>query len=143
MGTNYYTFTERKCKHKEKEEYCWNCFNTGFEKLHIGKSSVGWQFSFKGYKHFIETFQDWEKFLKDKKIYNEYGEEVTYDELFDRILDKQSNPDNLNHTEYCRREYITNRTGELVPNYQHSLEHGWNDCEIDPKGYSFSFCEFS
>ena len=83
MGTNYYAFTGNKV---EVECDC------GFkhlmdEKLHIGKNSFGWMFSLhtipeKG----IFELEDWLPILKKSKIVDEYGDEITYDDMLKTIL---------------------------------------------------------
>lgn len=78
MGTNYYVKTNKKI------------LQDGFLKnqiLHIGKSSFGWYFSLHVIPQFdLNTFEDWEKFLKDKTIRDEYGRKVSYDQMIKIIL---------------------------------------------------------
>ena len=110
MGTNYYTI----------ENYCDKCKRS--ETIHLGKNSYGWTFSFqynggKYYKNMAEL----KKWLKGKKIENEYGENVSNKEFWKMVEEKQKVKTNLNHTEEV------GRTG--------------TDFLID--GYSFSDCEFS
>jgi hypothetical protein len=124
MGTNYYV-VDNVCDHCNRRD----------EKYHIGKSSGGWAFSFQGYKYDgLTTWQKWKAFLKDQRIYNEYGEEVPYDG-FVRMVETSCSPNfvhqsgrkNLVHNEAGRRE------GWFNPEYD------WDD----PEGYSFSSREFS
>ncbi len=74
MGTNYY----------HRYNICSECRR--YDKRHIGKSSAGWQFSFKGWKDSegrpaIKSWQDWKyilKTFKDGQIFDEYGKEWSY-----------------------------------------------------------------
>lgn len=115
MGTNYYTKTEKCtcCEHK-------------LEGVHLGKSSVGWQFSFQyNGGQFYKNVKEMKKWLKEKKIENEYGEEVPHDEFWKMVKAKQV-PANKNHAEYCKIHHPTQPPKDFV---------------ID--GYSFTDCEFS
>lgn len=140
MGTNYYTFSEKKCKHEDivDGEICWNCFDTGYERIHIGKSSAGWQFSFRAYPDLkLISFDSWIDFLIDKKIYNEYNEEVKLTDLVDTIIHKQ-NENFKSHTDYCRAL----KQGDYY-NSASTIIHGYEDCFKDKEGYNFITTEFS
>lgn len=77
MGTNYYW--NRNC--------CEACGR--LDRVHIGKSSAGWEFHFRGYKKsdlsnpddpkalVVESFADWRRLLQGQKIKDEYGDDVT------------------------------------------------------------------
>ena len=114
MGTNYYT-RENECNHCGR-----------FDEIHLGKSSMGWQFSFQynggQYYKNVEEMKEW---TKGKTIKNEYGELVKYDNFWQMVAEKQ-NDRNSNHAKYCLKEYPGSESHEYV---------------ID--GYSFSDCEFS
>ncbi len=95
MGTNYYA-VERK-------------FSIHRNILHIGKASAGWKFLFQGYQDYeldwnkpninINSLEDWKEFLKNKEygILDEYDEEISYDDFFNKVEEKQleKNPDNF------------------------------------------------
>ena len=103
MGTNYYA----------RSKICKECGR--HDELHIGKSSGGWKFHFRGYRDSwedvdIRSKKEWEEYLKDKHIFNEYDEEVSYEDFFN-----------------------------LVELKQKDLQG--ND-ETDKDGYNFTFCEF-
>jgi hypothetical protein len=125
MGTNYYV-VENVCE----------CCNRYDEKYHIGKSSWGWAFSFQGYKYDgLTSWQKWKEHLKDKKIYDEYGERITYDE-FVKYVETEKSPG-----------YVREKDGHknLVHNTEGRKE-GWFNSEYDwddPEGYSFSSRNFS
>jgi hypothetical protein len=108
MGTNFYTKL-KECEHCER-----------YEKIHLGKSSGGWQFSFQynngEYYKNVEEMKEW---LKDKKIINEYGDEESYDDFWEMVDIKQ-------------RDYTKNHAQDYP---------GQNEMVID--GYSFTNCEFS
>ena len=120
MGTNYY----------HRTEICECCGR--YNERHIGKSSAGWQFSFRGYKGSeqqpnITSWEEWKKELQTHgKIFNEYGKEVSFEEFVNMVEGKQSIDTNKNHYDYCK-------------------DHGWlaqTDWK-DPEGYSFGSSEFS
>jgi hypothetical protein len=129
MGTNYYVATNVcECCARYDEEY------------HIGKSSRGWAFSFRGYRsERLVSWQDWKRFLQDKTIMNEYGERVDYDWFVHYVeTEKQvghvreDGHSNLVHNEEGRKP---NSSGGSWFNPQYD----WDDAE----GYSFSSREFS
>ena len=97
MGTNYYM--------RYKSKTC-ECCNRTDEEVHIGKSSHGWTFSFKGYANDtdnprIEDIEDWVFTLSDKDTYivNEYEDIVDKDEFWTMVHEKALNKDNKNHSE--------------------------------------------
>lgn len=85
-----------------------------YQEIHIGKSSCGWRFSlciyptenprFKNDEHYhelyldepIESLDDWIKLFNDKhnKIYDEYDEEVTPEDMIN-IISKRKGHDDL------------------------------------------------
>ena len=83
MGTNYYVKTGRKIKR--------TC-SLGFEheideELHIGKNSYGWMFTLQIFPELnIGELKDWTPILKSGKIFNEYGEEISYEDMRSTIL---------------------------------------------------------
>lgn len=97
MGTNYFALERKFSLHR-------NC-------LHIGKSSMGWRFLFQGYQDYeldwdkphinINSVEDWKEFLSNKEygILNEYDEEVSYDEFFEMVEEKQkeNNPEDFRY----------------------------------------------
>jgi hypothetical protein len=129
MGTNYYV----------AKDLC-ECCNRYDEEYHIGKSSFGWAFSFRGYRHErLVSWQAWKEFLKDKIIKDEYGDTVTY-ELFVELVETFKSPGyvnpngykNLQHNDEGRK---TNESGYAWFN----PEYDWDD----PEGYAFCSREFS
>ena len=88
MGTNYYAVERRVTLNRRI--------------LHIGKSSAGWKFAFRGYLNkddiVIKSVEDWKEFLKgDYAILDEYDREISYDDFFKMVEEKQkeNNPDNF------------------------------------------------
>ena len=73
MGTNYY----------HRTNICKCCDR--YDEKHIGKNSMGWQFSFQGYKDDespnIESFKHWKKVLQEGKIFDEYDKEISVNEF--------------------------------------------------------------
>lgn len=63
-----------------------------YHVLHIGKSSCGWHFSLCIYPLIgINSLDDWKKVWSsgDCKIYTEYGEEISQEEVLSYIVDRQ------------------------------------------------------
>jgi hypothetical protein len=122
MGTNYY----------QRTDIC-ECCNRYKEK-HIGKNSMGWQFSFQGYTSYddnpkIKSFEDWKRELQaDGKIFDEYGRELTFEEFVELVESKNKAPNN--HYDYCKKE---------AANRGYDMLNDWKDDE----GYSFSGADFS
>jgi len=124
MGTNYY--------HRTAE--CDRC-NRYFED-HIGKSSFGWEFCFQGYDDYhnkgaIRSISDWKEHLLKGKIFDEYDQEISYDDFFKLIQKK--------------KEYFEDGEKPLNNYYYCLAEHpGIMDDEwIDDEGNSFSSAGFS
>lgn len=112
---NYYTATKKcpTCEHKP-------------EGIHLGKSSMGWQFSFQynggQYYKNVEEMREW---LKGKEIEDEYGAPVTHEDFWKMVAEKQK-PEFKNHATYCKEQYPSSSDTEYV---------------ID--GYSFTDANFS
>jgi len=86
MGTNYF--------HQKKK--CENLISTGYKK-HIGKSSFGWQFLFRGYRdEDLVSYEKWIKELEnpDKEIVDEYNETISLEAFKEMVGIKN---DGLNH----------------------------------------------
>ena len=122
MGTNYY----------QRTDICKEC--NRFKEKHIGKNSMGWQFSFQGYTSYddnpkIKSFEDWKRELQaDGKIFDEYGRELTFEEFVELVESKNAAPNN--HYDYCMKDSTTRG---------YSMDNDWKDDE----GYSFSSSDFS
>jgi hypothetical protein len=75
MGTNYYL----------REDACQHCGRSD-ERLHIGKSSAGWCFALHVIpEEGINSLDDWRIRWTKGRIFDEYGTEVSPDDLNDRI----------------------------------------------------------
>jgi len=83
MGTNYYAFSD-PCSHCGRSD----------GRVHIGKSSIGWQFLFapldRANGEGIYSWKAWKLYLADKRIVNEYGDAVSLAELVDIVENKQT-----------------------------------------------------
>lgn len=125
MGTNYYL----------KTDVC-ECCGRERERVHIGKSSSGWPFLFRGYRQWppdgvpasITSAAEWRQFLEHSiglkgQIVDEYGRAHSLDDLWSLVVDKRK---------------LT--TGPDSCSYKHgSSQSEWYDSE----GYRFSDSEFS
>ena len=124
MGMNYYL----------ELDVCPTC-NVPKRKFHIGKGSMGWTFSFRGYRkpydaeHIgkpITSYRDWIILLPTGRIVNEEGEEIAID-FFKKLVESKVDGE-FNHTTYCRKEY---------------KEYAERSCWLDEDGHSFSDDEFT
>lgn len=75
MGTNYYV---------EPRPCCPTCGRRD-DRVHIGKSSMGWAFVFRGHnedeREQLTTAAQWFAYLEGRDITDEYGRPVTLDEF--------------------------------------------------------------
>lgn len=130
MGTNYYVASNHcECCDRYDEEY------------HIGKSSFGWAFSFRGYRaERLVSWKQWKEFLKDKIIMDEYHERIDYDWFVDYI-EKEKSPNYVN-PQRGKKNLVHNEEGRK-PNKNgytwFNPEYDWDDDD----GYSFCSREFS
>jgi len=85
MGTNYYV-SRPACKTP-----CDHC-TEGREEIHLGKSSSGWEFTFRGQSEFSpgSYLDDWITLALSGDIKDEYGTEVPFSQLWYRIMMAQS-----------------------------------------------------
>lgn len=121
MGTNYYLETDI-CTHCSRYK----------DRLHIGKSSAGWTFSFHGYRQCdgdnieILSVKKWEELTSDTKsrIVDEYGEEIQRNDFWGMVNGKMDAQNN--HYDYC------------VIHHPDTLQYQWKDGP-----HSFSSGEFS
>jgi len=86
MGTNFYhhTDTSNRCPHCDR-------YDSG-DVTHIGKSSCGWCFALHVTDE-IRSLDDWQReWAKGGRIVDEYGAELTPDEMLDRIMNRDGLP---------------------------------------------------
>jgi hypothetical protein len=132
MGTNYY--------HKTKP--CEKCGSRKVEK-HIGKSSYGWEFHFRGYlDESIVSFEDWKNEFKDedKQIVDEYGEVIPLAEFGEIVESKKGGLNNYNVT-------VGQPQTEKEKKYCAERQNGYgfgrdNKCWKDNEGHTFTDHEF-
>jgi len=111
MGTNFY-IKRNVCKHCQREE----------EKIHLGKSSVGWIFGLQyNYGEYYTNWSDMKKWLKkeldnNSLIFDEYGIKISLKDFISWVESTQSQPN--------KRESMSNVI-------------------FDNEGYSFICNEFS
>lgn len=97
MGTNYYLIKHRPCAHCKR----------GYEEgLHIGKSSMGWNFALRVYPlrdghsdyhlkdhdipaEAITRLEDWIPLFKQYGVVDEYKDEITPAEMLEIITDRR------------------------------------------------------
>lgn len=137
MGTNYYLRLSGDMMHRLKD-------GEPEEELHIGKSSGGWVFSLRVHpEHNINTIRDWVRlFRKDNnRIFNEYGDEVTWEEMLDTIArrswKKRKFPDGRYSSE---EQYAWDNHASLGPNGL--LRHGWSDSRVRAGGGTWDYINY-
>jgi len=82
MGTNYYA----------KLDECDKCKR--YKEIHLGKSSYGWAFHFQlNDREYYKNIDEMKKWLRGKKIVDEYGRNVTKKEFWEMVELKQANHD--------------------------------------------------
>lgn len=126
MGTNYY-YHMNVCPHCKRAD----------KPIHIGKSSAGWTFSFRGYRKDYEdrkitSYAEWLTFLTSNigEIRDEYGETISLEDFKKMVEAKRSAK--YNHTTYC-----------LAATHPGDRQHALESCWLDSEGNSFSESEFS
>jgi len=140
MGMNFYL--------SPKPIKCPSCGKDG-EKIHIGKSSYGWAFSFQAHPDLdIMTYQDWLRTMKEHKdwvIIDENDEEISYMDFLSMVQHKKdgicsarlsngSYPLNAKEKEYLERQSTRKEIWESQEKC-----HFW----VDEGNYGFTDLEFS
>lgn len=108
MGTNYYIDRDPPC--------CPTCGKPTSQVHHIGKSSAGWAFLFRGYPdEGLTSAKAWFEFLKGKQIVDEYG---------------------IPHSLERFQQMVDGKRGDRI---------AYNDSQkkMDPDGHPVAFYEFS
>lgn len=126
MSTNYYV-TTKPCE----------CCKRYDEHYHIGKSSMGWAFSFQGYPdEQLNSWKAWKEFLKNEIIMNEYGEQQEY-EAFVEMIETYKAPGYMNEDGHVNLQQNTVAKKDKYPWFNPSND--WDDED----GYAFSSGDFS
>ena len=129
MGTNYYLH-QNVCPHCGRSD----------EPIHIGKSSFGWTFSFRGYRKEwqyeslgkpIVSEDDWRSFIDAQVaagavLKDEYGDGISVAGFWSMVDSKRGSPN-------------SHRTACLKDHYEHAMR----DCWDDDKGNTFQEGDFS
>lgn len=135
MGTNYYAHVGC-CEHCGKPDYI----------LHIGKSSCGWTFSFRGYRDGATTYDHkfkyltiksedaWKLFLcqDNTKIFDEYGQEISVGSFWVMVDSKRNEPNN-------HAQLTINGDPKMGSLSAYYVNQNW----VDGHGNSFTDSEFS
>ena len=126
MGTNYYV-AKNLCE-------CCDRYDTEY---HIGKSSGGWAFTFKGYSaERLTSWKAWKAFLKDQIIMDEYHERIDYD-WFVQYIEGVKAPNFVDERGHKNLQHNDHGKKDKYPWFD--PEYNWDDED----GYSFSMREFS
>ena len=107
MGTNYFL----------KYNIC-KCCNRG-EVEHIGKSSLGWTFTFHATES-IKSYKDWLKELEKPSVVieDEYNNVVSLDD-FKSMVEKKRDSEN-NHAKICGGDSFLDEEGNSMIPYEFS-----------------------
>ena len=97
MGTNYYGMKIPTEEQKEKIKKAINKDDWGLvnelipEKVHLGKSSMGWEFCFDHnyWQYFGEDFNEIKSFIDKCSISDEYGRAISKQEFWKRVESKK------------------------------------------------------
>jgi len=129
MGTNYYW----------NANPCESCGRTD-KQIHIGKSSLGWTFSFHA-TDTIRSFKDWLKtFEGDGYISDEYGEKITVRDFVTMVTLKQDAKWNHARDVFDPNSDYNQYEMAAYPGYR--ILHNYHKDYLDAEGYSFSEAEF-
>ena len=88
MGTNYYAVKKKPRIVKV------------YDEIHLGKSSVGWKFSFQRQPEYYNNYEEFENFIlnnKDFIVKDEYGHVIKPEDLLELIKQKQKEK---NHADF-------------------------------------------
>lgn len=147
MGTNYYWYPKSPCPHCKRP----------FQRIHIGKSSVGWCFGLHVARELdINDLDDWQH-IWETGIYidpeslerhhtdsgyieNEYGDTISVEDMLDIITNRAGKPFTSNRwyptlDDFCRHNSAVPGPNNLVRaelSHNHCIKHGsgaW-DCII-------------
>jgi hypothetical protein len=96
VGTNYYLHNPKPCV---------TCGHDPNEPKHIGKSSVGWVFALHVYPdEHLYDLDDWERLWTDGVIRDEYGRDVTIDQMRS-VITERSRPESWDVTPAMYRSW--------------------------------------
>lgn len=142
MGTNY-TWRHAECRCCER-----------YEELHIGKSSGGWEFMFRGHRELegdptqnIESWADWKQRIRSEgRVIDEYGTPMPTEE-FIQMVEKHLSPGKTFSGPGGKPVKLLNHIDTILadPKYEYlwprmrDPKENWKDAE----GFSFGIGEFS
>jgi hypothetical protein len=107
MGTNYYV-------KEEIQEECPVCHHREVtNEIHIGKSSAGWCFALHAIPELgLNNWHNWLVFLQDKKIKDEYGNDISLKEFKSIVLDRA----------YSARSWVAYNSWEKFHQFNRSIQ---------------------
>lgn len=137
MGTNYY-WLDNSCQHCGRSD----------DRIHVGKSSAGWEFSFAGHRNLeppIESMKDWLKVLgrEDGHIEDEYGNTVLLEELLDLIAAKRGQICSARIARLADLRDAERHYMDLHPKDFGGYREPYPNYWLDPDGNGFYGGEFS
>ena len=98
MGTNYYGMQIPTTEDKEKikraiDEDDWGTVNDLIPtRIHLGKSSAGWQFLFNhnNWKYYGKSNQSMRDFIHSCAITDEYGRSISQADFWEKVKSKEN-----------------------------------------------------
>ena len=140
MGTNFYvrqimTEKQKEKLHKLIDENKFNEIRLAIPvQVHIGKRSAGWRFCFNHNDwEWYSDVEDLKQFIQSNELYDEYGEEIEFDDFWNDIEAREKDPKMLDGDRY------EERWDEIHPNTPKPdyMRRGYKGDE-DHFGYRFS-----
>lgn len=130
MGTNFYWHKEKECEH---------CGNAP-ERLHIGKSSMGWCFGLhvipeEGINNLDSWVEKW--YERDSYIMDEYGEKVVPSEMIMTIKNRgrpEPARDDFDYVANCSVPGPNNLVRRKIGDY--CIGHGEGTWDLVPGEFS-------
>ncbi len=89
----------------------------GDETIHLGKSSGGWPFAFRGHpERGVVDYESWRALAASGQIFTESGTEITLAELEDAVARSRSN--RMHHSNRLRDGQTRDANGNVFSNYE-------------------------
>ena len=144
MGTNYYITLNETDSDAHIDEASFERIGGNrtirFATLHVGKSSYGWAFHYRGYRHIgLDSFDSFKEFIDDpnRVLIDENGEIQDKNEFHDMLLThKSQNYRNVAFRNKDHMNYFIEENSLSLATIKREMWH-------DDNGYSFWENNFS
>ena len=150
MGTNFYFLTKNKSIAEKIGDFeLTDKPDWGYE-IHIGKRSGGWLPIFQSHPG-IKSVKDYEHYctMPDVRIYNEYYEELTWDQLKEELIYWNGGVDGAKPKEYYEPDPTFPYHDPNMPNWTPVSHFDYGNGKYahyytkDPEGFEFTEGDFS